>query len=167
MRLTSEYDEYYSSSSGESSLVRVAWMRVYSSRMMELQLGFVLGSTGDKNWQIVVFGIKMIILRTSCCAGWRLDFCDRENCPLLKEPQSIHFSGKYHAILQYIQIESVNFIGWGQSCPVRDCWSCQDESWLLVSRMPELMLWLNFKILLKSAGDKVCLFKKLLFWRTR
>ncbi len=49
MRLTSEYDEYYSSSSGESSLVRVAWMRVYFSRMTELQLGFVLGSTGDKN----------------------------------------------------------------------------------------------------------------------
>ena len=84
----------------------------------------------------------MIILRTSCCAGWRLDFCDRENCPLLKEPQSIHS---------------------GQCCPVRDSWSCQDESLLLVSRMPELMLWLNFKIRLKSAGDKVCLIKKLLF----
>ena len=50
-------------------------------------------STGDKNWQIVVFGIKMIIIRTTCCAGWRLDDCDRENCPLLQDPQSIHFSG--------------------------------------------------------------------------
>ena len=38
-------------------------------------------------------GIKMIILRTSCCAGWRLDDCDRENCPLLQDPQSLHFSG--------------------------------------------------------------------------
>ena len=35
----------------------------------------------------------MIILRTSCCAGWRLDDCDRENCPLLQDPQSLHFSG--------------------------------------------------------------------------
>ena len=31
----------------------------------------------------------------------------------------------------------------------------KDESLLLVLRMPELMLGLNFKIFLKSAGDKV------------
>ena len=31
----------------------------------------------------------------------------------------------------------------------------KDESLLLVLRMPELMFGLNFKILLKSAGDKV------------
>ena len=96
----------------------------------------------------------MIILRTSCCAGWRLDDCDRENCPLLQEPQSIHFSGTIIMIMQYYSKSKLK-VAQGNVVLSEIVGVVKDERLLLVLRMPELMLGLNFKILLKSAGDKV------------
>ena len=99
----------------------------------------------------------MIILRTSCCAGWRLDDCDRENCPLLQEPQSIHFSGTIIMIMQYYsksKLKVLTSLAQGNVVLSEIVGVVKDESLLLVLRMPELMFGLNFKILLTSAGDK-------------
>ena len=43
----------------------------------------------------------MIILRTSCCAGGRLDVCDIENCPLLLARNLNQYTGTIIMIMQY------------------------------------------------------------------